>query len=105
MRRWPTRRGARHQLTDAREAFTSRNISLAQHLTAEDAGIGQLNREIFNRAVEIGDDIDVREWAMFMILIARALERIADNAVAIAEQTVFVVTGLFREFTDPSRFT
>ena len=37
---------------------------------------------------------------MFMILVARAVERIADNAVEIAEQTVFVVTGLFREFTN-----
>jgi phosphate uptake regulator len=32
-----------------------------------------------------------------MILVARAVERIAANAVEIAEQTVFVVTGLFRE--------
>jgi phosphate transport system protein len=40
---------------------------------------------------------------MFMILVARALERIADNAVDIAEQTVFVVTGLLREFPDASR--
>ena len=29
---------------------------------------------------------------------ARALERIAKNAVDIAEQTVFIVIGLFREF-------
>ena len=28
---------------------------------------------------------------------SRALERIGDNAVDIGEQTVFVVTGLFRE--------
>ncbi len=34
---------------------------------------------------------------MSMILVARALERIGDNAVDIGEQTVFVVTGLFRE--------
>jgi len=39
---------------------------------------------------------------MLMILAARALERLGDNAVDIAEQTVFVVTGLFREFTDAS---
>ena len=50
--------------------------------------------------MEIGDHVDAREWAMFMILVARAVERIADNAVEIAEQTVFVVTGLFREFTN-----
>ena len=46
-------------------------------------------------AVEIGDDIDTREWAMHMTLVARALERIGDNAVDIGEQTAFVVTGLF----------
>jgi phosphate transport system protein len=39
---------------------------------------------------------------MFMILVARCLERIGDNTVDIAEQTVFVVTGLFREFADAS---
>jgi phosphate transport system protein len=96
---------ARHQTLQAKEAFKTRDAMLAADLVAKDVGIARLNRELFNRAVEIGDDIDVREWAMLMILVARALERIADNAVAIAEQTVFVVTGLFREFTDPAQLT
>jgi phosphate transport system protein len=39
---------------------------------------------------------------MHMILVARCLERIGDNAVDIGEQTAFVVTGLFREFADAS---
>jgi phosphate uptake regulator len=39
---------------------------------------------------------------MHMILVARALERIGDNAVDIGEQVAFVVTGLFREFSDSS---
>ena len=33
-----------------------------------------------------------------MTLVARALERVGDNAVDIGEQMVFVVSGLFREF-------
>ena len=37
-----------------------------------------------------------------MMLMARAIERIGDNAVDIGEQVAFVVTGLFREFTDAS---
>ena len=53
-------------------------------------------------ALEIGDDADQREWAMTMMLAARAIERIADNAVDIGEQVAFVVTGLFREFEDAS---
>jgi phosphate transport system protein len=40
---------------------------------------------------------------MFMILVARCLERVGDNTVDIAEQTVFVVTGLFREMADASQ--
>ena len=48
--------------------------------------------------IEVGDDPDTREWAMHMMLVARALERVGDNAVDIGEQCAFVVTGLFREF-------
>src|SRR6516165_5304428 len=93
---------ARSQVSQAKEAFGSRNVELAQDLVRQDAEINRLNREIFRRAVEVGDDQEVREWAMFMILVARCLERIGDNTVDIAEQTVFVVTGLFREFADAS---
>jgi phosphate transport system protein len=69
----------------------------------QDREINRLNREIFRLAIEIGDDPDTREWAMHMTLVARALERIGDNAVDIGEQVAFVVTGLFREFSDSSR--
>jgi phosphate transport system protein len=93
---------AREELIEAKEAFATRHVERARNLVVQDAGISRLNRAMFNRAVEIGDDIDAREWAMFMILVARALERIGDNAVDIAEQTVFIVTGLFREFEDSS---
>jgi phosphate transport system protein len=64
--------------------------------------INRLNRDIFRRAVEVGDDQEVREWGMFMILVARCLERVGDNTVDIAEQVAFVVTGLFREMADAS---
>ena len=39
---------------------------------------------------------------MYMLLVARALERLGDNAVDIGEQVAVVVTGLFREFQDAS---
>ena len=39
---------------------------------------------------------------MTMMLVARAIERIGDNAVDIGEQVAFLVTGLFREFEDAS---
>ena len=43
-----------------------------------------------------------QEWGMRMIVVARCLERVGDNAVDIGEQTAFVVTGEFHEFTDAS---
>ena len=94
---------SRSQASQAKEAFATRNVTIAQDLVGLDGEIDRLNRAIFNRAVDVGDDLEVREWAMFMILVARCLERIAGNTVDIAEQTVFVVTGLFREFAGESQ--
>jgi phosphate transport system protein len=96
-------RVARSLLSQAKESFAERNVAVGQDLVRQDGEINRLNRAIFSRAVEIGDDLEIREWAMFMILVARAIERIADNTIDIAEQTAFVVTGLFREFTDASQ--
>ena len=75
---------------------------MAQDLVRQDDVIDELNREVFHRALELGDDTDRREWAMHMMLVGRCIERIGDNAVDIGEQTAFVVTGLFREFEDAS---
>jgi len=94
---------ARSEVVQAKVAFAGRDVGLAQDLVRQDREINRLNREIFRLAIEIGDDPDTREWAMCMILVARALERIGDNAVDIGEQVAFVVTGLFREFGDSSR--
>ena len=93
---------ARSLVSQSKQAFADRNPDLAYDLLRQDAEINQLNIDIFNRALAIGDDIETREWAMHMILVARCLERIGDNAVDIGEQTAFVVTGLFREFADAS---
>jgi phosphate transport system protein len=93
-------RHARSQVSQAKEAFATRNIELAQDIVRQDAEINRLQRMIFRRAVEIGDDVEEREWAMYMILVARALERVGDNTVEITEQLAFVVTGLFREIAD-----
>ena len=94
---------ARSEVSQSKQAFLLRDVALAEDLVRQDEEINQLNKEIFARAVEVGTDPDVREWAMTMMLMARAVERIGDNAVDIGEQVAFVVTGLFREFSDASR--
>ena len=95
-------RAARDEVALCRRAFAERDLGLAEDLVRSDREINRLNREIFQLAVAAGGDADVREWAMTMTMVARAFERIGDNAVDIGEQTAFVVTGLFREFSDSS---
>jgi phosphate transport system protein len=95
-------RAARTEVTQAKAAFSARDVELAEDLVRQDREINALNREIFQLAIDIGTDPDTREWGMHMVMVARAIERIGDNAVDIGEQTVFVVTGLFREFSDSS---
>lgn len=93
---------ARSQVALAKTAFAARDEELARRLARQDEAIDLLNRRVFSRAVEIGDDPELREWATFMVLVGRALERIGDNAVDIGEQTLFVITGQFRELSDAS---
>jgi phosphate transport system protein len=93
---------ARSEVSQAKQAFSLRDVALAEDLVRQDEEINQLNKDCFQRAVQIGNDPDVREWAMTMMLVARAMERIGDNAVDVGEQVAFVVSGLFREFSDAS---
>src|SRR5205814_2853380 len=51
---------ARSQLSQAKEALGARNLELAQDLVRQDAEINALNRLIFRRAVDVGDDVDGR---------------------------------------------
>jgi phosphate transport system protein len=93
---------ARSQVVQCKRAFERRDVALAHDLVRQDDEIDRLNRECFQLGLEIGDDAHRREWAMHMMLVARCIERIGDNAVDVGEQTAFVVTGLFREFEDAS---
>jgi phosphate transport system protein len=95
-------RAARTEVTQSKAAFAARDVDLAEDLVRQDHEINLLNREIFQLAIDIGTDPDTREWGMHMVMVARAIERIGDNAVDVGEQTAFVVTGLFREFSDSS---
>jgi phosphate transport system protein len=95
----------RSQISQCKKAFAARDVELARDLVRQDDLVDALNKECFQLAVKVGDDHDTREWAMTMMLVARALERTGDNAVDIGEQVAFVVTGLFREFEDASHPT
>lgn len=89
-------------ILQSKHAFETRDVALARDLVRGDDLVDELNRRCFQEAIAIGDDEDRREWAVTMILAARALERIGDQAVDIGEQVAFLVTGLFEEFEDAS---
>jgi phosphate transport system protein len=95
-------RKARELSLDSGKAFAAKDVTAAERLSAADDQIDEMNREVFQIAVALAGDPDAREWAMRMTQVARAIERIGDNAVDIGEETAFVASGVYREFEDAS---
>ena len=84
------------------DAFSRRDLELCQKLPVMDDPVDDLNRGMYRQVVQLAGDPSRLEWGIRMNVVARQLERVGDNAVDIGEQTAFVVTGLFREFSDSS---
>ena len=83
------------------EAF-GRDLDLALKVPVMDDPVDRLNRTTHLEALKLADDPSQLDWGLHMNMAARALERVGDNAVDIAEQVGFLLTGEFREFTDAS---
>ena len=99
--RWA--RSRRTLVAQCEAAFRDRDLPLATDLLRQEADMSKLNRADLPRRARTRERPRTREWATYMVLVARALDRIADNAVDIGEQVAFVVTGLFQEFSDSFR--
>ncbi len=84
------------------QAFARRDLALCLTIPELDDPVDRLNRRMHLEALKLADDPRSLDWGMHMNLAARALERVGDNAVDIAEQVAFLLTGEFREFTDAS---
>ena len=84
------------------DAFAARDVERARSLVELDELIDRTNRRVVDKVLETHSSPEATEWGMRMIVASRCLERIGDNAVDIGEQTEFVVTGEFHEFTDAS---
>ena len=84
-------------------ALAQRSDDLAEQLPHKDDALDRLNRGMLGDLKEYAGEEASFEWATNLILVARYLERFGDHCVDIAEQTAFLVTGVFREFTDASR--
>ena len=86
----------------ALDAFSRRDLELCQRLPLMDDPVDDLNRGMYRQVVALASDPAALEWGIRMNVVARALERVGDNAVDIGEQVAFLLTGEFREFTDAS---
>jgi phosphate transport system protein len=84
------------------DSFSERNLEQSESLVELDELIDRANRRVVQHVLGLGSDPDLREWGLRMIVVSRCLERIGDHAVDIGEQTAYLVTGEFREFTDAS---
>jgi phosphate transport system protein len=93
---------AEEMIRVALDSFQRRDLEAASSLVDLDELIDRANRRAVERVLDFGADAEKREWGLRMILVSRALERIGDHAVDIGEQTAYLVTGEFREFTDAS---
>ena len=89
-------------LRTAMDALRRRDRELGLKLPAMDDPVDRLNRNMHFEVAKLAGDAQALEWGMHMNLAARALERVGDNAVDIAEQVSYLLTGEFREFTDAS---
>jgi phosphate transport system protein len=93
---------AEEMIRVALESFAERDVERAESLVELDELIDRANRRAVKQVIAIGGDEERREWGLRMIVVSRCLERIGDHAVDIGEQTAFLVSGEFREFTDAS---
>jgi phosphate transport system protein len=84
----------------ALRSFEHRDLARAEALVELDELIDRANRRAVEHVLELG--AEQREWGLRMLVVSRCLERIGDHAVDIGEQTAYLVTGEFREFTDAS---
>ena len=93
---------AEQMIRVALRSLHERDRFAAESLLELDELIDRANRRVVNHLLDKGQDLEMREWGLRMILASRCLERIGDHAVDIGEQTAYLVTGEFREFTDAS---
>src|SRR5580765_4710572 len=93
---------AEEMLRVAMDSFNERDLAGAESLVELDELIDRANRRFVERLVDVMGTTEMREWGLRMVVVARTIERIGYRAVDIGEQTAYLLTAEFREFTDAS---
>jgi phosphate transport system protein len=93
---------AEEMMRVALDSFAKRDLAEAESLVELDELIDRANRRFVERLVDVMAEPELRAWGLRMVVVARTIERIGDRAVDVGEQTAYLLTAQFREFTDAS---
>jgi phosphate transport system protein len=80
------------------ECYVRQDLEEARLLPAMDQPVDRLNASMYKEILAVGNNPPMLEWASKILMVARALERIGDQAVDFAEQTAYLITGERAEF-------
>lgn len=83
----------RPMIRTAIEAYVRQDLDEARLLPAMDQPVDRLNANMYQEVVAVAGNPELLEWSTKMLMASRALERVGDQAVDFAEQTVYLVTG------------
>lgn len=86
---------ARAMLSDVLGAFTSRNIEQARDILERDAQVDELNSRIRQDIVaRIAQNGRLVHWGLEVISTAANLERLGDHVTNLAEEVIYIYSGL-----------
>jgi phosphate transport system protein len=88
----------RPMIRTAIEAYVRKDLEETRLLPVMDQPVDRLNANMYKEILEVGNNPPMLEWASKILMVARALERIGDQAVDFAEQTAYLITGERAEF-------
>ena len=93
---------ARAMLRDSIDALVNRDAPLAQRICARDCEVNRMKKEIRRQAEDLlrSQPHRVTVW-LALLGVSRNLERIADHAVNIAEDVIYLVEGRIVRHEEP----
>jgi len=79
---------------DSLDAFVNRDVAKARNVCERDDQVDNYNDKIFQELLSLmSKDQSTVNRAVYLIIIGRSLERIADHATNIAEDVIYMVEG------------
>lgn len=85
-------------VTDSIDSFVKQDLDIARQVIVDDDRVDNLFIEIKHQIAEnMASDLNSKEQALDMLMIAKYYERIGDHATNIAEWVEFAITGQHRK--------